>query len=141
MRARPLAVTLALLLALIATAVAPIPAQAKKLKWSPRLGKCEPPSVFYSSNHSAGNAPCCPVVEGMCAGGAACPGNGVCPSDGKRCAPTAIAPRPNVVFFISDDQGYCDYGSAGECRSVETGTPMPVPSPPTLDLLTRYCSS
>jgi hypothetical protein len=74
MRARPLAVTLALLLALIATAVAPIPAQAKKLKWAPRLGKCEPPTVFYSSNHRSGNAPCCPVVEGMCAGGAALPG-------------------------------------------------------------------
>jgi hypothetical protein len=138
MRARPLAVTLALLLALIATAVAPIPAQAKKLKWSPRLGRCEPPAVFYSSNHRAGNAPCCPVVEGMCAGGAACPGNGVCPSDGKTCAPTAITPRPNVILFISDDQGYCDYGSAGECRSVQTGTPIPVPSTPNLDLLAGY---
>ena len=114
MRARPLAVTLALLLALIATAVAPIPAQAKKLQWSPRLGKCEPPSVFYSSNHQSGTPPCCPVVEGMCAGGAACPAGGVCPGDGKACAPTAITPRPNVILFISDDQGYCDYGSAGE---------------------------
>src|SRR5215475_6087035 len=138
MGARPLAVRLALRLALIATAVAPIPAQAKKLQWSTRLGQCEPPAVFYSSNHKPGNAPCCPAVEGMCAGGAACPANGACPGDGKTCAPAAIAPRPNVILLISDDQGYCDYGSAGECRSVQTGTPIPPPSTPNLDLLAGY---
>ena len=138
MGARAIAVIVTLLLALVATAVAPIPAQAKKFQWSPRLGKCEPPAVFYSSNHTQGTPPCCPVVEGMCAGGAACPASGACPGDGKACVFTAIAPRPNVILFISDDQGYCDYGSAGECRSVQTGTPIPVPSTPNLDLLAGY---
>ena len=138
MRARPLAVTVMLLLALVATAVAPIPAQAKKLKWSPRLGSCEPPAVSTRRVTGRATRPAARVVEGMCAGGAACPASGACPGDGKTCAPSAIAPRPNVILFISDDQGYCDYGSAGECRSVQTGTPIPPPSTPNLDLLAGY---
>jgi hypothetical protein len=37
--------------------------------------------------------------------------------------------------MISDDQGECHYGSAGECRSVQTGTPIPAPATPNLDAL------
>jgi hypothetical protein len=127
-----------IVLSLIASLVAPAPVNANKLRWSNRLGNCEPPAVFYSANHRAGNIPCCPTVEGVCAGGAACPVSGVCPSDGHACMAAPITPRPNVVLFISDDQGYCDYGASGECRSVMSGTPIPVPSTPNLDLLAGY---
>jgi arylsulfatase A-like enzyme len=127
-----------LLLVLAAASIAPLPARAMKLQWATRLGKCEPPAVFYSPSHRAGNAPCCPTVEGMCAGGGACPASGMCPTDGRACVSDAIAPRPNVVLFISDDQGYCDYGTAGECRSVQTGTPVPPPSTPNLDVLAGH---
>jgi arylsulfatase A-like enzyme len=127
-----------LVLALAATLLAPPPAGAKKLKWAKRVGNCEPPAIFYSSNHRSRNPPCCPVVEGVCAGGVACPVTGTCPGDGKSCVPTPIAPRPNVVLFISDDQAYCAYGASGECRSVMSGTPIPVPSTPNLDLLAGY---
>jgi hypothetical protein len=126
------------LLILATSLVAPVPVHAKKLQWSKRLGKCEPPAVFYSPNHRPGNLPCCPAVEGVCAGGAACPAGGICPADGKACEPDAITPRPNVVLLISDDQGSCDYGTAGECRSVQTGTPIPPPSTPNLDVLAGY---
>jgi hypothetical protein len=44
-------------------------------------------------------------------------------------SPQAVA-RPNVVLVISDDQGECHYGSAGECRSTQTGTPIPAPATP-----------
>src|SRR5262245_20857150 len=126
------------LLVLAAALIAPAPVPAKKLQWSKRLGKCEPPAVFYSPNHRPGTLPCCPTVEGVCAGGGACPAAGIRPADGKTCEPAAITPRPNVVLFISDDQGYCDYGTAGECRSVQTGTPIPPPSTPNLDVLAGY---
>jgi len=117
-----------LILLLVVTAlIAPAPARAKKLQWSKRLGKCEPPAVFYSPAHRPGNLPCCPTVEGVCAAGSACPASGICPGDAKACVPEPISPRPNVVLFISDDQGSCDYGTAGECRSVQTGTPIPPP--------------
>src|SRR5262249_58892099 len=127
-----------IVLSLIASFVAPAPVNAKKLRWSNRLGNCEPPAVFYSANHRAGNIPCCPTVEGVCAGGAACPASSVCPSDGHACVAAPITLRPNVVLFISDDQGYCDYGASGEWRSVMSGTPIPVPSTPNLDLLAGY---
>jgi len=128
-----------LILLLVVTAlIAPAPARAKKLQWSKRLGKCEPPAVFYSPAHRPGNLPCCPTVEGVCAAGSACPASGICPGDAKACVPEPIAPRPNVVLLISDDQGSCDYGTAGECRSVQTGTPIPPPSTPNLDLLAGY---
>ncbi len=67
----------ALLLAMISLVGAP-PARAARIKWSKRVSKCEPPAVFYSPNHRPGTRPCCPLVEGTCAGGAACPANGVC---------------------------------------------------------------
>src|SRR5262249_60674466 len=86
----------------------------------------------------AGRPPGGRFVEGMGGGGVARPAGGVCPGDGKTCVPPPIASRPNVVLLISDDQGYCDYGTAGECRSVQTGTPIPVPSTPHLDLLPRH---
>ena len=127
-----------ILLLVVTALIAPDPARAKKLQWAKRLGKCEPPAVFYSPAHRPGNLPCCPTVEGVCSGGSACPASGVCPGDGKLCAPAPIAPRPNVVLLISDDQGYCDYGTAGECRSVQSGTPIPPPSTPNLDLLAGY---
>src|SRR5207244_9747079 len=118
--------------------IAPDPARAQKLQWAERLGKCEPPAVFYSPAHRPGNLPCCPTVEGVCSAGSACPASGICSGDGKACVPAPIAPRPNVVLLISDDQGSCDYGTAGECRSVQTGTPIPPPSTPNLDLLAGY---
>jgi hypothetical protein len=98
---------------------------------------CEPPNVFYSSHHVAGRAPCCPTIEGTCAGGLACPISGTC-ADGKPCLPTTVTDRPNIILFIADDQGYCHYGTAGECRSSQSGTPIPVPKTPNLDLLSGY---
>ncbi len=127
-----------LFLMLIAPLVIATPVHAKKFQWAKRLGPCEPPAVFYSPSHRPGTVPCCPVVEGMCAGGAACPASGVCFGEGTACEPAPIAPRPNVALFISDDQGYCAYGTAGECRSAQTGTPIPPPSSPNLDLLAGY---
>jgi hypothetical protein len=126
-----------IVLTLPAPLLGPAAARAAKLQWAKRLGSCEPPAVFYSANHRSGSGPCCPVVENMCAGGTACPVGGVC-GDGKACEPPPIANRPNVVLYISDDQGYCDYGTAGECRSVQSGTPIPPPSTPSLDLLAGY---
>ena len=55
-------------------------------------------------------------------------------ASGAKCLPQAVA-RPNVVLVISDDQGECHYGSAGECRSTQTGTPIPAPATPALDAL------
>ncbi len=55
-----------------------------------------------------------------------------------RCLPTAPRARPNVVLVIADDQGDCHYGTAGECRSVQTGTPIPPPLTPNLDVLAGY---
>jgi hypothetical protein len=98
---------------------------------------CEPPRVFYSNQHIAGRSPCCPTIEGLCAGGLACPITGTC-LDGKPCAPTPVTNRPNIVLFIADDQGYCHYGDAGECRSSQTGTAIPVPKTPNLDLLSGH---
>jgi hypothetical protein len=43
-----------------------------------------------------------------------------------------------MILFISDDQGACHYGNAGECRSTQTGTPVPAPETPSLDLLAGY---
>ena len=77
---------------------------------------------------SPGAKPCCATVERYLRG--------------RRrrvpraaCAPTAPAvprqsasrTRPNVMLLISDDQGDCHYGHAGECRSTQTGTPIPAP--------------
>ena len=104
------------------------------LVWGGKRGTpCEAPNVFYSSRHVAGAQPCCPTDDGVCPGGSACPASGVC-AGGTPCVPTATA-RPNVVLFISDDQGECHYGSAGECRSAQTGTPIPAPATPNLDAL------
>jgi len=109
------------------------PASAS-LVWGAKRGTaCEPPNVFYSDRHAAGAQPCCPTDDGVCPSGAACPASGVCVG-GTACVPNAVA-RPNVVLFISDDQGECHYGRAGECRSAETGTPIPAPSTPSLDAL------
>jgi hypothetical protein len=99
-----------------------------------RAAACEPPSVFYSSRHVGGMPPCCPSDDGVCPGGAVCPASGVCAGSAAKCLPQAVA-RPNVVLVISDDQGECHYGSAGECRSVQTGTAIPAPDTPALDAL------
>src|SRR6185503_11704919 len=82
-----------------------------------KLASCEPPHVFYSSQHVAGRKPCCATIEGMCAGGVACPGSGVCPTDANPCTAQPVASRPNIILFISDDQGACHYGNSVECRS------------------------
>ena len=68
----------------------------------------------------------------------ACPASGLCPGTSDRCLPTATRTRPNVVLVISDDQGDCHYGTAGECRSVQTGTPIPPPRTPNLDVIAGY---
>ena len=99
-----------------------------------RVAACEPPHVFYSSRHVAGAKPCCPTDDGVCPGGAPCPASGVCAVGGTKCVPANVA-RPNLVLVISDDQGECHYGSASECRSVQTGTPIPAPATPALDVL------
>ncbi len=98
---------------------------------------CEVPSVFYSSRHRAGAPPCCATAVGVCAGGVACPPSGVC-ADGRACVAAAPPPLPNVVVMIPDDLGECHYGHAGECRSAETGTPVPAPVTPNLDLLAGH---
>jgi hypothetical protein len=136
--ARGLAAALVLVVSwemLITAADAKIP-----VVWSRKrkLANCEPPHVFYSSKHVAGAKPCCTGIEGICAGGEACPGSGVCASDGKTCVPGAVADRPNVILFISDDQGYCHYGNADECRSTQTGTAVPAPRTPNLDVLSAH---
>jgi arylsulfatase A-like enzyme len=101
------------------------------------LGLCEPPSVFYSSRHQAGATPCCASQPTVCPGGLACPANGVC-LDGTACMPSAGKTRPNILLFIADDQGECHYGSSGECRSTQSGTPVPAPVTPNLDVLAGY---
>jgi hypothetical protein len=120
-------------LAVVIAALAATSAQAS-LIWGAKRGTfCEPPNVFYSSRHVSGVPPCCPSDSGVCPGGSVCPASGVCPG-GTPCVPSHVA-RPNVVLVISDDQGECHYGSAGECRSTQTGTPIPAPATPNLDAL------
>jgi hypothetical protein len=136
--ARGLWAALALLLA---AGTLPPPADAKvPLIWARKRlpPACEPPNVFYSPQHVAGRSPCCPTIEGVCAGGDACPPSGVCANDGRACIPAPVTERPNVILFVSDDQGACHYGTAGECRSTKTGTPVPVPKTPNLDVLAGY---
>lgn len=109
------------------------------VKWDKRLPRdCEPPAVFYSSQHKPGAKPCCATAVGMCAGGVACPVTGVCPGTGVACAPGEPAPRPNFVVGIADDLGACHFGTSPECRSPQTGTPTRPPSTPNLDVLAGY---
>jgi hypothetical protein len=112
---------------------------AKPLTWSRKrhLSGCEPPHVFYSSQHLPGAKPCCATIEGMCGGGTACPGSGVCP-DGTACVAGPVVDRPNIILFVSDDQGACHYGNASECRSTQSGSPLPAPRTPNLDVLAAY---
>ncbi len=115
-------------------------ADAGKVQFKPakHLSKlCELPGTFYSSRHQPGRPPCCATVVGLCAGGAACPGSGVCP-DGAACVPGPPPALPNVVLMIPDDLGSCHYGHAGECRSAQSGTPVPAPKTPNLDLLAGH---
>ncbi len=126
-------------LVLVLSVVLVAPADAKvSVIWSRKrhLASCEPPNVFYSNQH-AGGIPCCATIEGICPGGLACPVGGIC-SDGKPCVAGPVADRPNIILFISDDQGYCHYGNAEECRSTQTGTPVPAPKTPSLDVLSGY---
>lgn len=125
----------------------PHAAEAKKEKlkmtWHdkskvPALKACEPPAIFYSSHHKTGRPPCCALMPGMCPGGVACPASGTCPNEAVACSPTAPVNRPNVVLYIGDDLGYCARGAAGECRSPISGTPVPAPSTPNLDVLGAY---
>ena len=137
--ARGVLAALALFIA-VGPFVPPVDAKLPML-WSPkrRLSPtCEPPNVFYSSQHGAGRKPCCPSYEGICPGGAACPPSGICVSDGKPCVQGPATERPNVILFISDDQGACHYGDAEECRSTQTGTPVSTPKTPNLDVLAGY---
>src|SRR4029453_1294362 len=63
--------------------------------------------------------------------------SGVC-ADGKACVDGPVADRPNIILFISDDQGYFHYGNAGEGPRGMTGTPVPAPKTPSLDVLSGY---
>ncbi len=118
-------------------AAAPGPASA--VSWGKLASPtCEPPNPFYTSAHQSGRTPCCPTQPGVCPGGVACPASGVCPVSNARCLPIAARSRPNVILIISDDQGECHYGTAGECRSAQTGTPIPPASTPNLDVLAAY---
>jgi hypothetical protein len=124
------------LLSLLSVA-APGPASA--VKWGKLAAPaCEPPNPFYTTAHQNGRAPCCPTQPGVCPGDIACPASGLCPGSNARCLPVASRTRPNVILIISDDQGECHYGTAGECRSAQTGTPIPPPSTPNLDVLAAY---
>jgi arylsulfatase A-like enzyme len=110
-----------------------------RITWNRRhLPFCEPPARFYSTLHRQGVPPCCPLAVGMCPGGAACPASGICPTENVRCQPGAPVERPNLIMVLADDQGECHYGSAGECRSAQSGTPIPPPVTPNLDLLAGY---
>src|SRR4029453_6745292 len=132
-RSRSLAVLLFPMLALVA------PREAGAVLWGVNAGGlCEPPSVFYGPTHRPGGRPCCATQVGVCPGGATCPPNGLCPGTQVRCTPQAARARPNVLLMISDDQGGCHYGTAGECRSAQTGTPIPPPATPNLDVLAGY---
>ena len=136
MRCRRFLVAFLSVALLIAIAV-PVEAKRSAFRISKRLKVCEMPNVFYSSAHVAGQTPCCPVAIGMCGGGTACPGSGIC-SDGKACLAAPPSNLPNFVLMIPDDLGDCHYGHAGECRSVQTGTPVPAPKTPNLDALAGF---
>lgn len=128
-------IALLLLSALILAA----PGAAEAVRWGRRpTSLCEPPSSFYGPAHQNGRTPCCATQPGVCPGGVACPANGTCPGTAIRCLPAADRIRPNVVLIISDDQGSCHYGTAGECRSAESGTPIPPPATPNLDVLAGH---
>jgi len=127
----------AVLLLAVAGALLPSLASAD-VTWRRASEHCEPPSVFYSPRHRLNAVPCCATQVGVCPGGQACPPSGACPGTGTPCSPPPAPVRPNVILFISDDQGYCFYGSAGECRSTQTGTPIYAPATPNLDRLAGY---
>lgn len=130
----------ALALAVLVGPFLPVADAKVPVVWSRKrqLAKCEPPHVFYSDRHVPGRKPCCATIEGMCAGGGACPPSGVCPADNVPCVPAPVVERPNVILFIGDDQGACHYGASEECRSAQSGSPLPAPETPNLDLLAGH---
>src|SRR5262245_54722177 len=129
--------SLALLLLGLGALATPATVRAGVL-WKGAPPGCEPLSTFYSPTHQPGTPPCCPTQPTVCPGGIACPANGRCGGTGTACVASQAPTRPNVILTISDDQGSCHYGTAGECRSVQTGTPIPPPATPNLDLLAGY---
>jgi hypothetical protein len=96
---------------------------------------CEPPSVFYSNRHIPERPPCCATIPGRCEGLQVCPESGVCPDSGRACTPEPGPTRPNILLFIADDVGACHNGFDRECRSAQSGTPLPAPLTPNLDAL------
>jgi hypothetical protein len=113
------------------------PAQA--IEWvAGASGPCEPPEIFYSSAHDpAIPVPCCPRNPERCPGGVACVG-GFCapPYASLSCTVPSGTDAPNILFFLNDDQGYCDFGfMAPACRSAKQGLFVPVPATPHLDRL------
>ena len=115
----------------------PAPAQARLNAWT--LSACDTPSQFYSATGTGRPMCCSPAAEarpsiGVCPGGQLCPGSGVCAS-GHSCIQLSHpdAKRPNLLVVYSDDQGYCQFGFMGTCRTDREGTPVPAPYTPTLD--------
>jgi len=108
-------------------------------KWHPAGDvPCEAPETFYSAAHDLSiTTPCCPRAMERCPGGVACVGP-MCaaPYDDVPCSPGPPTDRPNVILFLSDDQGYCHYGFMGPgCRTSKSGAAVPVPATPNLDRL------
>src|SRR5262245_16517775 len=103
-------------------------------------GACEPPSVYYSSAHVPNAIPCCQVATDN-----ACPDRSTSCSNGQ-CAPTTKRPTycvpgpvtaPNLVLYISDDQGATLFSFLGASRSGDTGTARPAPATAAIDALAQ----
>src|SRR5262249_59541757 len=95
------------------------------VRWRGASRGCEPLATFYSSSHQNGRPPCCATQPGVCPGGTACPVSGRCPGTGTPCVADDPPDRPNIILTISDHQGSCHYGTAGEGRSGRAATPVP----------------
>jgi hypothetical protein len=101
-------------------------------------GGCEPPEVFYSAAHNPSvTTPCCPRTPSRCPGGVACTA-GFCaaPYGSIPCSAPSMADVPNIIIFLNDDQGWCQYGFMGPgCGTSTSGMLVPVPATPNINRL------